>query len=377
MVPLVSFKIFCNCFYLCSELGVTNIGFSLLNRYVLIGIYLALLGYIFLGIGIISDIFMEAIEEITSQTQIKEIREKGQVIGTIEEIVWNPTVANLSLMALGSSAPEIMLSVIETITFIEKDPGELGPSTIVGSAAFNLLIISAVSIMAVDEKPKKINDVNVFVITSVFSIVAYLWMYVVLTVTSPEEVTFLEACITLGLTGLLIGLAYFADTCRRRARKQSGIANDSSEEEGETEDDILVQKMAKSALRRVSMQKGESFVLECVTSQKTLEPEMMELREELTENFKKTLKVDSLEGVDMGMLLTALQAENPLERIAFRKANSAASGARAGRDMSKVVVSNTTLEEDEKKGISRNEKIGFTCLNYMVTENCGSFEVKI
>ena len=27
--------------------------------------------------------------------------------------VWNPTIANLSLMALGSSAPEILLSVIE------------------------------------------------------------------------------------------------------------------------------------------------------------------------------------------------------------------------------------------------------------------------
>ena len=28
--------------------------------------------------------------------------------------VWNPTVANLTLMALGSSAPEILLNVIET-----------------------------------------------------------------------------------------------------------------------------------------------------------------------------------------------------------------------------------------------------------------------
>ena len=72
--------------------------------------------YCFLGIAIISDIFMEAIEVITSQTTIREIKdEKGNVTGTIEEIVWNPTVANLSLMALGSSAPEIMLSVIETI----------------------------------------------------------------------------------------------------------------------------------------------------------------------------------------------------------------------------------------------------------------------
>lgn len=205
---------------MCSELGVTNIGFSLLNRYVLIGIYLCLLGYIFLGIGIISDIFMEAIEEITSQTQIKEIKDgSGHVIGTIEEIVWNPTVANLSLMALGSSAPEIMLSVIETITFIEQVPGELGPSTIVGSAAFNLLIISAVSIMAVDEKPKKIDDVNVFAITSMFSILAYLWMFFVLTIWTPEEITFAEAIITLGLTGALVGLAYIADTCRQRSRK--------------------------------------------------------------------------------------------------------------------------------------------------------------
>jgi solute carrier family 8 (sodium/calcium exchanger) len=29
--------------------------------------------------------------------------------------LWNPTVANLTLMALGSSAPEILLNVIETI----------------------------------------------------------------------------------------------------------------------------------------------------------------------------------------------------------------------------------------------------------------------
>lgn len=188
-----------------------------MNRYVLIGIYLCTLGYIFMGIGIISDIFMEAIEEITSQTEIKEIKDaSGHIIGTIEEIVWNPTVANLSLMALGSSAPEIMLSVIETITYIEQTPGELGPSTIVGSAAFNLLIITAVSIMAVDEKPKKIDDINVFAITSFFSILAYLWMFFVLSVWTPEEITMIEACITLALTGLLIGLAYIADTCRQR-----------------------------------------------------------------------------------------------------------------------------------------------------------------
>jgi solute carrier family 8 (sodium/calcium exchanger) len=64
-------------------------------------------------------------------------------------------------MALGSSAPEIMLAVLETIVNIEEEPQELGPSTIVGSAAFNLLIISAVSIVSVEEV-KKIDDVLVF-----------------------------------------------------------------------------------------------------------------------------------------------------------------------------------------------------------------------
>ena len=55
-------------------------------------------------------------------------------------------------MALGSSAPEILLSVIETLTTLGKCPGELGASTIVGSAAFNLLVISGVSIYAVSEE---------------------------------------------------------------------------------------------------------------------------------------------------------------------------------------------------------------------------------
>jgi hypothetical protein len=94
-------------------------------------------------------------------------------------------------------------------------------------------------------------------------------MFIVLKIWTPDEVTMVEAFITLGTTVILIGLAYVLDTCGQRARKSAGVANESDEEEGETEDDILVQKMAKSALRRVAISKGESFVLECVTSTKT------------------------------------------------------------------------------------------------------------
>jgi len=54
-------------------------------------------------------------------------------------------------MALGSSAPEILLSVIEALKTLGEASGELGPSSIVGSGAFNLLVISGISILAVDE----------------------------------------------------------------------------------------------------------------------------------------------------------------------------------------------------------------------------------
>lgn len=148
--------------------------------------------------------------------------------------VWNPTVANLSLMALGSSAPEILLNVIETVQTLGKKPGELGPSTIVGSAAFNFLIISGISIYAVNEDNderskqerdeagtpkgvKKVQDTGVFAITTCWSIIAYVWLYVVLIDGVVKE---WEAYLTLGFFVALISMAYMADCLRRKTIKQ-------------------------------------------------------------------------------------------------------------------------------------------------------------
>ena len=181
--------------------------------------YGCVLAYMFLGIAIVSDIFMESIEEITSQTELIVEKDNFGKEEVVEKTVWNATVANLTLMALGSSAPEIMLAVLETIVNIEGEPQELGPSTIVGSAAFNLLIISAVSIVSVDEI-KKIDDVLVFAITSAFSIFAYIWMFFVLTVWTPEYITIPEAFLTLIFLGFLIVFAYWADRYHNKKVKQ-------------------------------------------------------------------------------------------------------------------------------------------------------------
>ena len=75
-------------------------------------------------------------------------------------LVWNETVANLTLMALGSSAPEILLAVIETLSSLDTDTmtenDGLGVFTIIGSAAFNLLVITAICIVSVPTPQVKV-----------------------------------------------------------------------------------------------------------------------------------------------------------------------------------------------------------------------------
>jgi len=225
---------------------VLPVGVSLEPNWFLGIVYLLLMGYIFIGIAIVSDIFMDSIEVITAQTRmVPYIDNFGKEL-TYEETVWNPTVANLTLMALGSSAPEILLSVYETAITIEGTPGVLGPSTIVGSAAFNLLIITAVSIMAVEEV-KKIDDVGVFVITSIASLFAYIWMFITLQVWTPGFVTVIEALLTLFFFFLLIGCSYAADRCRNRM-----LEAERSEKEKEEYEQEKIRLVHKATLRRIA-----------------------------------------------------------------------------------------------------------------------------
>lgn len=86
-----------------------------------------MLFYLFLGIALVSDIFMEAIEVITSKVETVIVPDANGNMISVEKPVWNATIANLTLMALGSSAPEIILSVMDTVTKLEETPSELGP----------------------------------------------------------------------------------------------------------------------------------------------------------------------------------------------------------------------------------------------------------
>lgn len=222
-------------------------------------------------------------------------------------------MANLTLMAFGSSAPEIILSVLEAVKTLGEPSGELGPSTIVGSAAFNLLVISAVSVAAVggkDNEVKKVDDMGVFVTTGIFSMFAYVWLYVCLAVNSEDQVTVAEAILTLAYFFILLILAFCAD--KYNQKKKAKVDNEKSEVENK-------KKMIKSKLRSISREKGEASVLAAAQGQKrenVSDDDAKNIRDLYSEILDKDLNKASLDD-----LLQILKPETLFERFAARKAN--------------------------------------------------------
>ncbi|XP_026879635.2 solute carrier family 8 member 4a isoform X1 [Electrophorus electricus] len=208
-------------------------------------VYFVALIYMFLGMSIIADRFMSSIEVITSQEKEITIKKANGETTTATVRIWNETVSNLTLMALGSSAPEILLSVIEVCGH-KFEAGHLGPSTIVGSAAFNMFIIIAICVYVVpDGEVRKIKHLRVFFVTAAWSVFAYIWLYLILSVFSPGVVEVWEAVLTFLFFPVCVLQAWIADRRllfykyvhkRYRADKNRGIII-------ETEGDGMFTKM--------------------------------------------------------------------------------------------------------------------------------------
>ncbi|XP_042301544.1 sodium/calcium exchanger 1 isoform X2 [Sceloporus undulatus] len=174
-------------------------------------VYFVAMVYMFLGVSIIADRFMSSIEVITSQEREITIKKPNGETSKTTVRVWNETVSNLTLMALGSSAPEILLSVIEVCGH-GFTAGDLGPSTIVGSAAFNMFVIIALCVYVVpDGEIRKIKHLRVFFVTAAWSIFAYTWLYLILSVISPGVVEVWEGLLTFFFFPICVVFAWIAD----------------------------------------------------------------------------------------------------------------------------------------------------------------------
>ncbi|KAM4722342.1 sodium/calcium exchanger 1-like [Rhinophrynus dorsalis] len=174
-------------------------------------VYFVALVYMFLGMSIIADRFMASIEVITSQERRITFRRPNGEVTVTSVRLWNETVSNLTLMALGSSAPEILLSIIEVVGR-GFEAGDMGPSTIVGSAAFNMFVIIGLCVMVVpDGESRRIRHPRVFAVTAFWSVFAYVWLFLILSWSSPGEVEVWEALLTFFFFPVCVLQAWLAD----------------------------------------------------------------------------------------------------------------------------------------------------------------------
>lgn len=96
------------------------------NRTTNIAVFLTIILYLFLGITIICDeYFVPALERISATLDLSD------------------DVAGATFMAVGGSAPECFVSLLDNI--LSSSPKDLGVGTILGSAIFNFLVIIGVS----------------------------------------------------------------------------------------------------------------------------------------------------------------------------------------------------------------------------------------
>lgn len=350
-------------------------GTAILPKGLLAVFYGLTLIYLFLGIGIVSEVFMAGIERITSQTTIVEVKDgQGQVVRTQKITVWNPTIANLTLMALGSSAPEILLSVIETTGNLGGCPGELGASTIVGSAAFNLLVISAVSIYAVNEKNdtdpdrddtvplgvKKIYDMGVFCVTAFSSIFAYVWIWIVL---ADQSVSTTEAWLTLIFFFVLIGLAFGMDKYKAMQVEKEKLAK------GEHEKAPPVTKYTAKEIYEELISEKQGKVAE--------HEEHIAKREEMKSFLKETQQTDQIERVDMANLKKAVEGETLIGRIKYRRQIGTMMTGKRKLIAKGEIVKDELLRAEDIAESERNPHFGFQCLHYSVSESSGHIRINV
>ncbi|KAF0896209.1 hypothetical protein E2562_019695 [Oryza meyeriana var. granulata] len=189
-------------------------GETLLPNGVRAFIYSVALAYCFIGLSAITGRFFKSMENIMKHSR-EVVTVDPHTNSTIvkHEKVWNYTIADITLLAFGTSFPQISLATIDAIRNLGRlTAGGLGPGTLVGSAAFDLFPIHAVCVvMPRAGSKKKISDLGVWLVELFWSFWAYIWLYIILEVWTPKVITLWEALLTVLQYGLLLLHAYAQD----------------------------------------------------------------------------------------------------------------------------------------------------------------------
>nr|XP_056709909.1 sodium/calcium exchanger 1 isoform X3 [Euleptes europaea] len=343
--------------------------------------------YMFLGVSIIADRFMSSIEVITSQEREITIKKPNGETTKTTVRVWNETVSNLTLMALGSSAPEILLSVIEVCGH-GFTAGDLGPSTIVGSAAFNMFVIIAICVYVVpDGEIRKIKHLRVFFVTAAWSIFAYTWLYLILSVISPNVVEVWEGLLTFFFFPVCVVFAWIADRRllfykyvykRYRAGKQRGMIIEHEGDRPASKADIEMD--GKVVNSHVETFLDGTLVLEVDEKDQVDEEARRDMARILKELKQKhpDKEVEQLIELANYQVLSQQQKSRAFYRIQATRLMTGAGNIlkRHAADQARKAVSmhEVNCEVADNDPVS---KVYFEQCNYQCLENCGTVALTI
>ena len=339
-------------------------------------VYVLGLFYMFLGVSIVAERFLAAIEVITSKEKDVIVKRLDGQNTVVSVRIWNETVSNLTLMALGSSAPEILLACIE-IVHKKFVAGELGPSTIVGSAAFNLFVIIAICVVCIPNgEIRRVKHLRVFIMTATWSIFAYIWLYFILSVSSYGVVDVWEAVLTFLFFPATVITAYIADKkllvyklLSRKYRSRKGIVIQS---EGLNEMELVDGKsnyLTEEPIIKVT-DAVDGHVREFEQHRQDFIEILRELRKKHPNVDMRTLEeMAELEAVNRG----------PKSRAFYRiQATRMLTGGGKVIKKSKLErrssLQDVQMEEKEDDGVTR---VFFDPCHYTVMENVGTFSLTV
>ncbi|XP_055590446.1 sodium/calcium exchanger 3-like [Uranotaenia lowii] len=344
-------------------------------------VYFFAMLYLFIGVSIVSDRFMAAIEVITSKEKEVKVKKPNGETQIVVVRVWNETVANLTLMALGSSAPEILLSIIEIVAK-NFNAGDLGPGTIVGSAAYNLFVIIAICVLVIPEgEVRKIKHLRVFFVTATWSVFAYIWLYLILAQITPGRVDVWEGFLTFLFFPATVATAYIAD---RRLLIYKYI----NKQYRMNKRGVIVQVEAESALEM----NNRDEKLNTIDENGGITEEVRDFEESRREyistlkDLRKKYPQHDLETLEI-MAQEQLMNKGPKSRAFYRiQATRKMMGSgnimrkiseRAQSDLSEVKAELQRVDVDEAIEEDAACKVFFEPGHYTVMESVGEFDVRV
>jgi solute carrier family 8 (sodium/calcium exchanger) len=139
---------------------------------------------------------IEAIKRITSRSEKVKLRDIEEKSLDVEKPIWNSQKSYITFLALASSAPEVFMCFFNTFSDVNKTPSRFGPIVLIGSASFNLLVVTGVAVTASIEAKRVENSFALWTMAA-FATAAYFWLYLVLQVITPGQIDFTEALVTL------------------------------------------------------------------------------------------------------------------------------------------------------------------------------------